>query len=530
MRRRAITWSLSLAFAAIVVACARDGRADGGAVAAASGKASPARAGGSDQRLWREGPAVQPSSAPALPTLAPLVKQLKPAVVNISSTTVIKNPHRGLRMPGGGSGDDDEQLFERFFGQRDMPEEMKGTSLGSGFIINDEGYVLTNNHVVKDATDIKVRLSDGREMEAKIVGRDASTDVALIKLQKVAGKLPTVALGDSDALEQGDFVVAIGSPLGFRESVTLGIISAKDRQLTGSPFDDFLQTDAAINQGNSGGPLFNLKGEVIGINTAIISPQIGSGIGFAVPINLAKQIIPQLLKGKVARGYLGVSVSELTPDLAEGFGLKPDQKGALVQSVVPKAPAASAGIQPGDVVVAVNGKPVESSAQLTRTVSSIPPGGKATLTVLRGNEQKDIHVAVAQRPDEEALARGETAPEDGEGDGQQSRSGTRKGEEKLGIRIAAVTPQIAQELGVQAEHGVVVVAVNPNGPAASAGIRRNDVILEVNRQPVKQVDQVVGIVSRMKAGQVAVLRVLRGQQAAYIPVKIGGESKADKGK
>ena len=519
MRPTAITVSVFLAITA-ALGCAADGRADAGPVVDAAQQASPTTAG---QRLWHESTG-QATPPPALPTLAPLIRQLKPGVVNISSTTVIKNPHRGMRMPGGqGGGEDEEDLLQRFFGQREVPEEMKGTSLGSGFIINEDGYVLTNNHVVKDATDIKVRLNDGRELEAKIVGRDASTDVALIKLQNVQGKLPIVDLGDSDALEQGDFVVAIGSPLGFRESVTLGIISAKDRQLTGSPFDDFLQTDAAINQGNSGGPLFNLKGEVIGINTAIISPQIGSGIGFAVPINLAKQIIPQLLKGKVSRGYLGVTVSELSPDLAQGFGLKPGTKGALVQSVVAKAPAAKAGIQPGDVVVGVNGKPVETASQLTRTISAIPPGGKATLNVLRGNERKDIQVTVAQRPDEEAIARGETAPDEGEG--EQGKTTSRKGEEKLGIRVAALTPQIAQELGIKADQGVVVVAVNPDGPAAAAGVRRNDVILEVNRQPVSKVEQVVGIVSKMKPGQIAVLRVMRGQQTAFVPVKIGGETK-----
>src|SRR5512142_1349095 len=393
MRRKIITLSTIVVAAVAAGACARDGRADAG----------PAPQGGAGQ-VWREASPQSPPAAavPSTSSLAPLIKQLKPAVVNISTTTVVKNPHRGLRRSPGG-GDDEDQFFERFFGPQ-MPEELKGTSLGSGFIINAEGYVLTNNHVVKDATDIKVRLSDGREMEAKIVGRDPSTDVALIKLQKVEGKLPTVALGDSDALEQGDYVLAIGSPLGFRESVTMGIISAKDRQLTGSPFDDFLQTDAAINQGNSGGPLFNMKGEVVGINTAIISPQIGSGIGFAVPINLAKQLIPQLLKGKVARGFLGVVVSELTPDFVQGFGLKEGTKGALVQSVQAKSPASKAGIQPGDVVVSVNGKPVENAGQLTRNVAS---GGKVTLTVLRGNEKKDLQATVAQRPEEEALARGE---------------------------------------------------------------------------------------------------------------------------
>src|SRR5690242_1626835 len=387
MKRNTIVSSAVASIAAAIAlaaACAPDGRADAGPPAQASQQRTPA--GGN---LWRESTGQANTAAvPSTGSLAPLIKQLKPAVVNISSTTVMKNPHRGLRRaPGGGNGPggDDEgggsgdDLLERFFGQRQMPQEFKGTSLGSGFIINEEGYVLTNNHVVKDATDIKVRTSEGKEYEAKVVGRDPSTDVALVKLQGLKTKLPTVALGDSDALEQGDFVLAIGSPLGFRESATLGIVSAKDRQLTGSPFDDFLQTDAAINQGNSGGPLFNMKGEVVGINTAIISPQIGSGIGFAVPINLAKQLMPQLLKGKISRGYLGVTVSELTPDLAQGFGIKEGTKGAVVQQVVPRAPASKAGVQPGDVVLSVNGKPVDGPSALTRSVSSVAPGGKVKL-------------------------------------------------------------------------------------------------------------------------------------------------------
>jgi serine protease Do len=522
MRRNAITAGAIILAFALGAACAREGRADAGAAP----QASPAG------KLWREATPQSPPAAilPNQATLAPLIKQLKPAVVNISTTTVIKNPHRGLRRgpaPGPGGGDEGDDLLERFFGQRDAPQEFKGTSLGSGFVINDEGYVLTNNHVVKDATDIKVRTSDGKEYEGKVVGRDPGTDVALVKLQEVKGKLPTVALGDSDALEQGDFVLAIGSPLGFRESVTFGIVSAKDRQLTGSPFDDFLQTDAAINQGNSGGPLFNLKGEVIGINTAIISPQIGSGIGFAVPINIAKQIIPQLLKGRVSRGYLGVTVSELTPDLAQGFGLKEGTKGAVVQSVVPRAPAAKAGVQPGDVVTAVNGKPVESSAGLTRTVSSVPPGGKAKLTVLRNGQSKDIEVTVAQRPDEESLARGETGPDEPE---EQDQGGGPKkaANQKLGVRVAPLTPEIARQLGVEGDQGVVVVAVTPDGPADKAGLQRNDVILQVGQQPVTSVEQVVNIISKAKPNDVVVLRVRRGQQASFVPVRIGGEKDKEK--
>jgi serine protease Do len=530
MKRNTVVSSFVASIAAaiaIAAACAPDGRADAGPPSTASQQRTPA--GGN---LWRESTGQAPAAgAPNTGSLAPLIKQLKPAVVNISSTTVMKNPHRGLRRPPGGGGGDEgggggDDLLERFFGQREMPQEFKGTSLGSGFIINDEGYVLTNNHVVKDATDIKVRTSEGKEYEGKVVGRDASTDVALVKLQDLKGKLPTVALGDSDALEQGDFVLAIGSPLGFRESATLGIVSAKDRQLTGSPFDDFLQTDAAINQGNSGGPLFNMKGEVIGINTAIISPQIGSGIGFAVPINLAKQLMPQLLKGKVTRGYLGVTVSELTPDLAQGFGIKEGTKGAVVQSVVARAPAAKAGVQPGDVVTAVNGKAIDGPSGLTRNVASVAPGGKAKLTVLRGGQQKDVEITVASRPDEESLARGETAPDEGDGDSQaDSKKGTN---EKLGVRVANLTPEMARELGAEGDQGVVVVAVSPDGPAEKAGLQRNDVILQVGQQPVSKVEQVVGLIGKAKPNDVVVLRVRRGQQTSFMAVRLGGAEKDKK--
>jgi serine protease Do len=490
---------------------------------AALADSSTAASADSGKQLWHESTSANAAAIPTQMSLAPLIRLLKPAVVNISSTTVVKNPHRALRhgQGGGGGDDEDDQLFEHFFGQHE-PEEFRGTSLGSGFIINADGYVLTNNHVVKDATDIKVRLSDGREFGAQVVGRDAGTDVALIKLKGVEGKLPTVALGDSDSLEQGDFVLAIGSPLGFRESVTFGIISAKDRQLTGSAFDDFLQTDAAINQGNSGGPLFDMKGEVVGINTAIISPQIGSGIGFAVPINIAKQLIPQLLKGKVSRGFLGVSVSELTPDIAQGFGLKEGTKGALVQGVMPKSPAAKGGVQPGDVVVAVNGRPVENAAQLTRAVSSVVPGSKATLTLLRGSDKKDVQITVTTRPDEEAIARGDNNPDEGEDHDQEQ---PRAGEEKLGIRVAALSTQVAHDLGVESDQGVLVVGVTPDGPAGDAGIRRNDVILEVNRQAVTKVEQLAGIINKMKPGQTVVLRVARGNAASYVAVKLGGEKK-----
>jgi serine protease Do len=503
MRRFAIVSGVFLVGVAIALGCTSDGRAE-----SASGK-----------QIWRDGGATAAAavSVPGAASLAPLVKAVKPAVVNISSTTVMKNPHQGLRVPGGGGDDEDQDLFQ--FGPR-MPREFKGQSLGSGFVINSDGYVLTNNHVVQNATDIKVRLADAREFEAKVVGRDASTDVALIRLEKASG-LPTVALGDSDAVDQGDFVLALGSPFGFRESVTFGIVSAKDRSLnSGNPFDDFIQTDAAINQGNSGGPLFNLKGEVVGINTAIISPQIGQGLGFAVPINLAKNLIPQLLeKGRVARGYLGVSVSDLTPDLAQGFGVAAGTKGALIQNVLPDSPAGKAGVQAGDIVTAVNGRKVESSSQLTRAISAVHPGGKVALELLRKGKKKDITAAVAQRPDEERLARG-TEEEPGGGD--------KKKDEKLGVRVADLTPEMAREYRVQGDDGVVVVAVTEDGPADKAGIRRGDLILEVNLQPISKVAELQSAISRVKAGEVVNLRIRRGGEARFLPLKIGGEGKESK--
>ena len=514
MRRIVTASSIVVVAIAVAIGCgATDSRAE------AASPAAPAAKG----QLWRDpgGQNVPSVQVPTQGSLAPLIKALKPAVVNVSTTTVVKNPHRGLRQ---GPGPED---FFDFFGRPPgggEGGEMRGQSLGSGFVINADGYVLTNNHVVKDATDIQVRLTDGKEYSAKVVGTDPATDVALIKLEKPPASLPTVVLGDSDKLEQGDFVLAIGSPFGFRESATFGIISAKDRQLTGNPFDDFLQTDAAINSGNSGGPLFNLRGEVVGINTAIVSPQIGSGVGFAVPINLAKQLVPQLLTGKVARGYLGVSVSDLTPELAQGFKVAEGTKGAVVQNVVPNAPAAKAGVQAGDIVVAVNGKPVDASSQLTRSVASIPPGQKVTLTVLRGGQKKDLTATVAKRPDEEALARGELGG--GSEEEESDAAAAKKGSEKLGMRVSPLTPELARELGAEGDSGVVVAAVTPDGVAAKAGIRRGDIVLEINRKPVARVEDMVAEVKGLKSGDMALLRIRRGQGAMFLALKVGGEEPA----
>jgi serine protease Do len=499
-----------------LLACSRDGRA---------ATQSPGKAGGGD--LFREAAATQTSPAeahvPVQASLAPIIERLKPAVVNISTTTVMKHPRVQRGMPGGPHGQDPFQdFFERYFGQPmpEAPDEMRGQSLGSGFILNSAGFILTNNHVVKDATDILVTLSDGRQFKADVVGKDALTDVALIKLGKPPKELATAVLGDSDALRQGDFVLALGSPLGLRDTATFGIVSAKHRgqisQGTGT-YDDFIQTDAAINPGNSGGPLFNLRGEVIGINTAIVRPDIGQGIGFAVPINLAKSILPQLReKGKVTRGFMGVAVGDLTPDLVQAFDLPPNTKGALVQSVVARGPAAKAGVEAGDVIVSLNGKAVESASELTRSVALVPPGGSVSVALLRKGERKQISFKVAQRPEDEGVAaRGEGEGSDGGDKADKSL--------KLGVSLAPLTPALARELGLQSgEDGVVVTDVTDGGPAQRAGLRRGDVILEVNRQRVKKPDDVSSSVKKMKEGQMALLRIRRGTDSAFIAVPVGG--------
>ncbi|BDG06626.1 trypsin-like peptidase domain-containing protein [Anaeromyxobacter oryzae] len=506
-----------------ILACSQNGRA------ATDGARDAPTA-----QLFRDAAATGPeASVPAQMSLAPLIEKLRPAVVNISTTTVTKhprvsraprgtprNPH-GQGGPGGQGDDGYEDYFERFFGRPapEAPEEFKGSSLGSGFVLNGDGYILTNNHVVKDASDIRVTLDDGREFVATVVGTDPLTDVALIRLKNPPKNLPTLVLGSSENLRQGDYVLALGSPFGLRATATLGIVSAKHRAgiNPGGTYDDFIQTDAAINPGNSGGPLFNLKGEVVGINTAIVSPQIGQGIGFAVPIDLAKAILPQLKdKGKVTRGFLGVSVSELTPDLIQAFGLPQGTKGALVQNVVPKSPAAKAGIQAGDVVTGLNGKPIDSSGSLTRAVALIPPGGSADLTVVRGGDRKQFGIKVAQRPDDEsAVGRGES---EGEGEGGPAKDQT----PKLGVSLAPLTADLARQLGVSGDEGVAVVDVVDGGPADRAGIRKGDLILEVNRRPVKKPDDVRAAVGKLKDGDMVLLRVRRGDQAVFVAVPVGG--------
>src|SRR3990167_818758 len=330
-------------------------------------------------------------------SFAELAKELNPAVVNINTTQVINPREFGPSMPFPGPGpwgerDPFQEFWERFFGE--MPHrEFKQRSLGSGFIVSKDGYIITNNHVVEKATEIKVTIGDGKDYDAKVVGTDAKTDLALLKINP-KDDLLGVALGDSDKLQVGDWVIAIGNPFGLEHTVTAGIVSAKGRVIGAGPYDNFIQTDASINPGNSGGPLFNLAGEVVGINTAIIAS--GQGIGFAIPINMAKDLLSQLEeKGKVTRGWLGVAVQDITPELAKSFNL-PDEKGALISNVFPNSPAEKAGLKSGDIILSYNGKPIETAHALPILVAETPAKQTVPVDIWRNGRRQTVPVNVAE--------------------------------------------------------------------------------------------------------------------------------------
>jgi serine protease Do len=394
-----------------------------------------------------------------------------PAVVNIrTEKTVTGRP--GFRPFGRNpfGQEQPDEFFERFFGGN-PDEEFTERSLGSGFLIAPEGFIVTNNHVIADADEIRVQLNNGDEHDAEIVGRDPSTDLALIRI-KSGGDHPFLKLGDSDALRVGQWVMAIGNPFGLEHTVTAGIVSAKGRVIGSGPYDDFIQTDASINPGNSGGPLLNLDGEVVGINTAIMAS--GQGIGFAVPINLAANVIDQLREsGEVTRGWLGVAIQDLSPELAEYYGV--DRKeGVLITQTFPGDPADEAGLQPRDIIVRVDGAPVEKTHDLTRLIADIPVGDTARIDYLRGGEPKTAEVTIARR-DEERIANG-MRPEEESG-----------GEETLGLEVTELTEERAREFELPAGEGVLVTEVQPDSPAGRAGVVTGDLIKEVNHQAVSTV-------------------------------------------
>ncbi len=481
--------------------------------------------------------AAQPRAEPTAPeafvpsgaSLAPLVERLRPSVVNISAVTNARSPTRRPqatpKRPKAADPFDD--LFERFFGARPgpapaLPEGLQGASLGSGFLIDAQGFILTNNHVVKDATEIRVRLSDGRDFQAKVIGRDPLTDVALLQLEASPRDLPAAAqLGDSDALRPGDFVLAMGSPFGLRDSVTLGIVSAKHRAgiNAADSYDDYIQTDAAINPGNSGGPLFNLRGEVVGINTLIVSPQMGQGIGFAIPISMTRALLPQLReKGRVVRGFLGVTVSDVDPEIAEHFRLAPGTKGAFVQTVQPRSPADRAGVRPYDIVTQFEGRAVDSSGALTRAAGLVSPGQTATLRLLRGGEERQLTVKLAPRPEDEAAAA--AVREKPEREAAEKEAPPTPG---LGLALARITPAIRSQFALDGDQGLVVMRVIPDGPADRANLRRGDVVLELNQQPIRKIEDVTSILSRLRENEVVLLRVQRGGAASILTLRVGAK-------
>ena len=426
-------------------------------------------------------------------SFAKLAEAVKPAVINVSSQT-----RGGRASMEEGSG---EEFYKRFFGDREGregPERGPRRGLGSGVIIDPTGIALTNAHVVEGATVIEVVTIDGANHKAKVLGLDKKTDLAVVQLDGGAKKFPFVALGDSDEAQVGDWVIAVGSPFGLQATVTSGIISAKARQIGAGPYDDFIQTDAAINPGNSGGPLVNMRGEVIGINTAIVRG--GSGIGFAIPSNLAKRVATELrTAGKVTRGYLGVSLQPLSPDLAASFGVK-DSKGALVADVSPDGPAARAGLKSGDVIVEFNGKKVEDPSALARAVAVARPGETSKVTVLRDQRPTTLDVKLGEAPAERTAS---------------SSGGGGKGASGLGLTVQPVTPEIARELELKNPTGVVVSRVEPSSPADTAGLQRGDVITEIDKKPVKSIEDFEKLMSQ-SAGKQMLMRVHREGSALYI--------------
>jgi len=399
-----------------------------------------------------------------------VLKPALPAVVNIRSSKVVKTQaHGGLPF--------NDPFFRQFFGDQfgqRGPQSQREQSLGSGVIITSDGTVLTNNHVIDGATDIKVFLNDKREFKATLVGTDPKTDVAVLKID--ASNLPTLPLGNSSSLQVGDLIFAIGDPFGIGETATMGIVSAKGRGMHIEEYEDFIQTDAAINPGNSGGAMIDLHGNLVGINTAILSGGSGGnqGVGFAIPINLARNVMEQIRShGKVVRGYIGVGIQEVTPEIAKQFDLK-EARGALIGNVSADTPGARAGLKRGDVILAVNGQEVSSANELRLQISQTPPGTSVRLKVWRDGKAQDTNLTLGELP--------ETA--------EKASAGEESGGALEGVVVENVTPEIAQQLNLRAgTHGVVVTSVDPSSAAGSQGLRQGDVIQEVNHKPVSNVEE-----------------------------------------
>ena len=439
-----------------------------------------------------------------LPDFTPLVEDASPAVVNISTKQT--QPMRGAQaqMP---DLEDIPPMFRDFFerGMPQQPERRRETqSLGSGFIISEDGYILTNNHVVADADEIMVRLPDRSELKAKLIGADPRSDVALLKID--GDGLPTVKIGKSEELKAGEWVVAIGSPFGFDHTVTAGVVSATGRSLPNESYVPFIQTDVAINPGNSGGPLFNLNGEVVGINSQIFTRSGGfMGLSFAIPIDVAMDVANQLREGgKVSRGWLGVVIQEVNKDLAESFGLE-RPAGALVAQVMDGGPAAKGGLKVGDVILGVNGETIDMSGDLPHLVGSIKPGSKAKLEVVRDGERKTLNIEIG------------ALPEDGDLLGAGGAGGTTHTNNRLGVSVTELTDAQRQSLEIQ---GGVVISEVSQGPAATIGLRPGDVITHLNNEAIESVKEFSKVVKDLPKNRSVSMRVLREGRASFITFKL----------
>jgi serine protease Do len=446
-------------------------------------------------------PAVPAQAAQTPLSFSDLAERVKPAVVNISTTKTFKGGgvYRG---PFGGSpfgnspfGDD---FFDRFFG--DMPRrEFKQQSLGSGFIISNDGYIFTNNHVVEKADKILVKISDGKEYEAKVIGTDANTDIALIKI-KPQTSLPVAEIGDSEKVKVGEWVIAIGNPFGLEATVTAGIVSAKGRVIGAGPYDNFIQTDASINPGNSGGPLYNMEGKVIGINTAIVAQ--GQGIGFAIPINMAKTILNDLkTKGKVTRGWLGVSVQDISDDLASNLNHK-NKSGALISDIFKGDPADKAGIKVGDIITEIDGKPIKDSHDLLMVIASLHVGQKINVKAVRDGREMAFTVTVGERKD--TVTAGVEKPD--------------TSESLFGISAQDISPEIARRLGI-APGGVIVTDVEAGSPASEVGIQPQDVIVRVNRVTISSVKDFDREMTKAAEKKSVSLLIKRGKSSFFVTLR-----------
>lgn len=456
--------------------------------------------------------AAQPLSSNLFVDIA---KKLNPAVVNVSTKSKRENAHRNFGSPGGSrpgpgqgrSPDPFRDFYDRFFGER--PNQKPKQGMGSGFIIDKEGHILTNYHVVEDADEIVVLIEENeseKEYSATLIGSDSKTDIALIKINRdenTPGEFPYLKLGSSEHLEVGEWVVAIGNPFGLSHTVTVGVVSALGRSIGAGPYDEFIQTDASINPGNSGGPLINIEGEVIGINTAIISGNTGGnvGIGFAIPINIAKGILQDLKeKGSVTRGWLGVMIQKITPELAKTFGLEESQ-GALVGDVIPDGPAFKGGVKRGDVIVKFDGQEVKDMEDLPKIVAATTPNSMVDVEVIRDGSSKILRVKIEVLKDNQTTAVAKADP--------------------LGMQVQDITPELAQSLQLEDSEGVLVSDVTPGGAAAEAGLRRSDVIAEMNRAPVKSLADYQRLLMSVKKDASVLFLVKRQGTTIYIAVKAG---------